>query len=210
MEPTSSASNMTLFSHDQPHDHEQQIITKAQAEAIKRLRYKFPCHAIEDYQVQLVKIELLHYADGSMGVDSDGFESEGLSADEIVTQGFESGYCVSFNYNNEIFHLHTNEGNIFISKDLNIDAYPEKIINLVTIKLSEKIKKDISVRKKYIEFNSIKKARGTQLPFSKCNNDLYRYMSQEREDVFIIQLVFDGSRYNFCINEEGKEMYAEI
>ncbi len=85
-----------------------------------------------------------------------------------------------------------------------------EIIDLVITKLSEKVKEDISARRELIVFNSIEKAKGTQLPFSKCNNDLYRYMSQEREDVFIIQLFFDGSKFNFCINEEGKEMYAEI
>lgn len=211
MEPTSQAGNTISFTHELPVNNQHLIKNNALTEAIKRLKLKFPGQIIEDYQVQFIKMDSTNFTDGSLGFDQDEIDTDGsleCEGEEIYTEGIESGYCVSFNYNNELFHLHTTDGSYFSCKELNIEQYPENILNLIIVKLSKTTGKEVLPIN--IVLNVVKKTKGTLHSFSDCNKDLYRYMSEDREDVFVIKVTFDGTKHSFCMNEKGQTMHEEI
>jgi hypothetical protein len=93
--------------------------------------------------------------------------------------------------------------------DLNFEEPPAKIFELAIARLSKQIREDLSAKREKISLKNIKKVQGTLRSLEKCNNDLFRYMSQDRENTFVVELEFEKSEYIFCINKNGKIRYVE-
>lgn len=104
----------------------------------------------------------------------------------------------------------TTEGTSFLSNDLNCCEYPSKVVNDAILLLSAQLSKDSLEIKEKAKIYQVKKIRSTPLSFKECQFDLYKYMSQEREDTYLITLRFEDLNYSFNLNEEGELMHEGI
>ncbi|MBA3284953.1 MAG: hypothetical protein H0U27_07820 [Nitrosopumilus sp.] len=111
----------------------------------------------------------------------------------------------TFKASNTVFFLKE-----YLYDNLNIEAPPAQIVELAIARLSKQIKEDLESKREKIFLKNIKKTKGTLRSLERCNNNLFKYMSQERENAFVVTLEFEQLEYIICINKKGKVRYVEL
>jgi hypothetical protein len=192
-----SISSVNFNSNYNIQSKEEKIVNLALTEAVSRLRLKFIDSNINKASVQFVKIEPKTFYDGSLE----------CKRSKIATLTINNGYIISVKFHDDIYHLHTVDGNSFFSDDLLFEKYPVEMIQHVHNKLSNEVGKLINDP---LIFDAIELANGTLLSWNECGDDVVKYCYQESEIVFVFELTYEGKNYQFCLNEAGETRYKRV